>query len=46
MLEDKKSFGEELVRVFTENGMGSLLNGERVEKFARLTEIMLTENEK
>ena len=46
MLEDKKSFGEELVRVFTENGMGSLLNGERVEKFTRLTEIMLTENEK
>ncbi len=40
------SFKCELMRIFKENGFGSLLSLERTEKFLALTRLMLTENEK
>lgn len=43
---NKEAFISELNRVFKMNGMGSYLNAEKSEKFYRLTERMLTENEK
>ena len=46
MLFDEKQFKSRLTKVFDKNGFSSMLNMERVEKFMRLTEIMLEENEK
>ena len=46
MIQDRDYFKEELIRRFEENGLSGLLDGERVEKFLTLTDIMLTENEK
>ena len=46
MLFDEKQFKSRLTKVFDKNGFSSMLNMERVEKFAELTEIMLEENEK
>ena len=46
MLFDEKQFKSRLTKVFDKNGFSSMLNMERVEKFARLTDIMLEENEK
>ncbi len=46
MLFDEKQFKSRLTKVFDKNGFSSMLNMERVEKFARLTDIMLRENEK
>lgn len=46
MTFDKKQFKSRLTKVFNKNGFSSMLNMERVESFATLTEIMLTENEK
>ena len=43
---DAQSFISELTRVFKDNGLGSLLSLEKSEKFFRLTERMLEENEK
>lgn len=46
MLFDEKQFKSRLTRVFDSNGLSSMLNIERVEKFSRLTSLMLEENEK
>ncbi len=46
MKTDKQSFISELNRVFSENGMSSLMSLERSEKFHALTVRMLEENEK
>jgi 16S rRNA (guanine527-N7)-methyltransferase len=43
---DKTYFKEELKRVFEINNIAHLLNDEKAEKLLRLTEILLTENEK
>ena len=43
---DKKIFTSNINRAFAENGMADMLSAEIVEKFIRLTEIMLLENEK
>ena len=43
---NEKAFKSELTKVFGANGLSSLLSLERVEKFYRLTERMLEENEK
>jgi len=43
---NEQGFISELSRVFKENGLGSLLNLERSEKFLALTKRMLEENEK
>ena len=43
---DSQSFISELSKVFKDNGLGSLLSQEKSEKFLRLTERMLEENEK
>ena len=43
---NEQSFTSELSRVFKMNGLASLLNAEKSEKFLKLTERMLTENEK
>lgn len=43
---DKGYFNEELIRTFEINSIAHLLNDEAIEKFSRLTEILLTENEK
>lgn len=43
---NEQSFKAELSRVFKENGLASLLNMEKSEKFLQLTKRMLTENEK
>ena len=43
---NKKQFISKLNSVFTENGMSSLLTLLRAEKFLKLTEFMLAENEK
>lgn len=43
---DAQSFVSELTRVFKDNGLGSLLSLEKSEKFYKLTERMLEENEK
>lgn len=43
---NEQSFTAELSRVFKMNGLASLLNAEKSEKFLKLTERMLTENEK
>ncbi len=43
---DKGYFKEELVRAFEINNIAHLLNDEAIEKFSRLTEILLAENEK
>ena len=43
---NEQSFTAELTRVFKMNGLASLLNAEKSEKFLKLTERMLTENEK
>jgi len=42
----RENFLDNLTRVFTVNGMGELLTPEKCDKFYRLTEIMLDENEK
>ena len=46
MLFDEKQFKSRLTKVFDSNGLSSMLNIERVEKFVKLTEILLEENEK
>lgn len=46
MLFDEKQFKSRLSRVFDANGLSSMLNMERVEKFVILTSYMLEENEK
>ena len=46
MLFDEKQFKSRLSRVFDSNGLSSMLNMERVEKFVTLTSYMLEENEK
>lgn len=46
MLFDDKQFKSRLSRVFDSNGLSSMLNIERVEKFVTLTAYMLEENEK
>ena len=43
---NEQTFKSELSRIFKENGLGSLLNLERSEKFLALTKRMLEENEK
>ena len=43
---NEQTFKSELSRVFKENGLGSLLNLDRSEKFFALTKRMLSENEK
>ena len=43
---NEQEFKSELSRVFKDNGLGSLLNAERSEKFLMLTKRMLEENEK
>ena len=43
---DEKQFKSRLNSVFSANGLSSMLNSERVEKFLLLTNIMLEENEK
>lgn len=43
---DTAFFKEELFRVFEINGLSSLIDDERAEKFALLTKIMLEENQK
>lgn len=43
---NEQSFSSELSRVFKANGLGSLLNIEKSEKFLLLTKRMLEENEK
>lgn len=43
---NEQDFKSELSRVFKENGLGSLLNAERSEKFLALTKRLLEENEK
>ena len=43
---DEQNFKAELSRVFKENGLGSLLNLQKSEKFFTLTKRMLEENEK
>ncbi len=42
----QKDFISEITRVFKENALASYLNAEKTEKFYRLTERMLCENEK
>ena len=46
MIFDENLFRQSIVRIFDENGKGYMLDGEKIEKFLRLTDIMLTENEK
>ena len=46
MIFDEKQFKSRLSRVFDSNGLSSMLNIERVEKFVALTAYMLEENEK
>lgn len=46
MLFDEKQFISRLTKVFDKNGLSSMLNMERAEKFMLLTQIMLEENEK
>ena len=43
---NKQDFASKLTKVFKENGLSSMLSIERMESFYRLTERMLTENEK
>ena len=43
---DKKEFTDEIIRVFSLNGMQQLLDGDKCDRFYRLTERMLIENEK
>ena len=43
---DEQSFKSNLMKVFKSNGLGSLLNIEKSEKFLALTKRMLEENEK
>ena len=43
---NKQDFTSNLTKVFKENGLSSMLSIERMESFFRLTERMLTENEK
>ncbi len=43
---DENQFRSNIVKIFDENGKGYMLDGEKIEKFLRLTDIMLTENEK
>jgi 16S rRNA (guanine(527)-N(7))-methyltransferase RsmG len=43
---DEKLFKAQMSRVFDKNKLSSMINMERVEQFAALTEIMLEENEK
>ena len=43
---NEQNFKSELSRIFKENGLGSMLNAERSEKFLSLTKRMLEENEK
>ena len=46
MLFDEKQFISRLTKVFDKNGLSSMLNMERAEKFRLLTKVMLEENEK
>lgn len=46
MLFDEKQFISRLTKVFDKNGLSSMLNMERAEKFMLLTKVMLEENEK
>ena len=46
MLFDDKQFKSRLSKIFDSNGLSSMLNMERVEKFVTLTNYMLEENEK
>ena len=46
MSVDKQYFTSRLNKVFSDNGLGRMLNREACEKFLALTEHMLTENEK
>ena len=46
MLFDEKQFISRLTKVFDKNGLSSMLNIERAEKFMLLTKVMLEENEK
>lgn len=43
---DENKFLSEIARVFQANGLGSLLNMERSKKFLKLTDVLITENEK
>ena len=43
---NKQDFTSKLTKVFKENGLSSMLSMERMESFYRLTERMLSENEK
>ena len=43
---NKQDFTSKLTKVFKDNGLSSMLSMERMESFYRLTERMLTENEK
>ena len=43
---NKQDFTSRLTKVFKENGLSSMLSMERMESFYRLTERMLSENEK
>lgn len=43
---NKQDFTSKLTKVFKENGLSSMLSMERMESFYKLTEHMLTENEK
>ena len=43
---DEKAFRAAMTRIFGENGMTRYLNYEKTEKYVRLTERMLSENEK
>ena len=46
MLPEKDSFIAELTAVFDKNGLSHLLDSEKADKLFRLTEILITENEK
>ena len=46
MFFDEKQFISRLTKVFDKNGLSSMLNMERAEKFMLLTKVMLEENEK
>ena len=43
---DESEFRKNLTHIFTVNGMLSLLDGDKIDKFVLLTEILLEENEK
>ena len=43
---DIQSFRSKMIQVFTEAGLGGLLNKDKVDRFYRLTELLLSENEK